>query len=366
MQAHRLSRADARRVAIRAQLLTADRPTDLLETVRHLTLVQADFTNHVALNADLVLWSRLGTRYERRHLAHAIERRDLIELRGFFRLAEDLALHLDGMLRRRAPGELEGWREGVRRWVGANDRCRLDILAHLEESGPATAREIPDTCVEPWASTGWTNNKNVMRMLEFMEQRGEVAVSGRLGRERMWDLADRIYRSTRPIPEPEATHQRNARRLRALGIARERATEMPIEPNDVGDAGEAAVVEGVRGEWRVDPAYLEGPFEGRTALLSPLDRLVFDRTRMQELFEFDYQLEMYKPAAKRRWGYFALPILHGDRLVGKLDAESKPKAHVLLVNAIHEDVPFTTAMRAAVDAELQDLGRLLDLEVEHR
>ena len=82
---------------------------------------------------------------------------------------------------------------------------------------------------------------------------------------------------------------------------------MPIEPVDVGEAGEPAVVEGTKGEWRVDPAALGEDFEGRTALLSPFDRLVHDRARAQELFDFEYTLEMYKPAAKRRWGYFALP-----------------------------------------------------------
>ena len=118
---------------------------------------------------------------------------------------------------------------------------------------------------------------------------------------------------------------------------------MPIEPVDVGEAGEPAVVEGVKGEWRVDPAALGGDFEGRTALLSPFDRLVYDRDRALELFDFEYTLEMYKPAAKRRWGYFALPILHEDRLVGKLDAIADRKASVLRVNAIHEDVKFTRA-----------------------
>ena len=119
-----------------------------------------------------------------------------------------------------------------------------------------------------------------------------------------------------------------------------RSTEVPGEPNYVGEVGEPAVVEGVRGKWRVDPAYLATPLEGRTALLSPLDRLVMDRKRMAEIFEFDYQLEMYKPAAKRRWGYWALPILYNDRLVGKLDATADRESGVLRVDAVHEDEPF--------------------------
>ena len=97
-------------------------------------------------------------------------------------------------------------------------------------------------------------------------------------------------------------------------------------------------------------------FEGRTALLSPFDRLVYDRARAQELFDFEYTLEMYKPAAKRRWGYFALPVLHDDRLVGKVDATADRKASVLRVNAIHEDVRFTRAMTKGVQAELDDLA----------
>ena len=138
---------------------------------------------------------------------------------------------------------------------------------------------------------------------------------------------------------------------------------MPMEPIHVGEAGEPAVVEGVKGEWRVDPAYLDDGFKGRTALLSPFDRLIHDRVRTEELFEFEYTLEMYKPAAKRRWGYFALPILHGDRLVGKLDAAADRKASVLRVNAIHEDVSFSPAMTTAVRKEIDDLADWLELDV---
>jgi uncharacterized protein len=163
------------------------------------------------------------------------------------------------------------------------------------------------------------------------------------------------------IPTDEARRIRDEKRLRALGIARARSPVCPGEPMDVGEAGEAAVVEGVRGQWRVDPAQLGQPFQGRAALLSPLDRLVFDRKRMTELFEFDYQLEMYKPAAKRRWGYYALPILYGDRLVGKLDATADHKATVLRIDAIHQDAPFTKAMTTAITRETKALATWLNL-----
>jgi uncharacterized protein YcaQ len=82
------------------------------------------------------------------------------------------------------------------------------------------------------------------------------------------------------------------------------------------------------------------------------------------LFDFEYTLEMYKPAAKRRWGYFALPILHGDRLVGKVDATADRKAGVLRVHAIHEDVTFTPAITAGVRKEIDDLARWLELDLD--
>jgi uncharacterized protein YcaQ len=116
----------------------------------------------------------------------------------------------------------------------------------------------------------------------------------------------------------------------------------------------------------VDPKALGQPFEGRTALLSPFDRLTYDRARAVQLFDFEYVLEMYKPQAKRRWGYFALPILHLDRLVGKLDATADRRGSKLVVNAIHQDVPFTRGIARAVDAEIAALASWLSLESVER
>ncbi|WDF43154.1 crosslink repair DNA glycosylase YcaQ family protein [Streptomyces sp. T12] len=361
---HELSRTDARRIAVRAQLLDCARPSGLLDAVRRLTLLQVDPTAAVAPNADLVAWSRLGSAgYSRTDLTDALADRSLLELQAMIRPGEDLALYRAEMAEWPERGTPSSWREYHRTWVGANDACRRDILDRLGAAGPLPSRELPDTCALPWKSSGWTNNRNVTKLLELMVQRGEVAVAGRRGGDRLWDLAERVYPDTPAVPVQEALRIRDERRLRALGIARARGPECQVEPADVGEAGEPAVVEGVRGKWRVDPAQLSSAFEGRAALLSPFDRLVHDRKRTVELFEYEYQLEMYKPAAKRRWGYFALPILYGDRLVGKLDATADRKGGSLRVDAIHQDVPFTKPMSAEIGREIADLARWLELEL---
>jgi uncharacterized protein YcaQ len=347
---------------VRAQLLGRPRPAGLLEVVRGLTMLQVDPVAAIAPSADLVAWSRLGSSYSPAELTAALDQRTLIELDAMIRPAGDIRLHKPDMCRWQR-GAVHGWRIGRRDWVLANDQCRQDILGRLAAAGPLSARDVPDTCAVAWRSTGWSNNRNVTQMLETMALRGEIAIAGRRGSQRLWDLASRVYPDDPMIEEAEALRIRNEQRLRTLGIARTRGPECRVEPVDVGEAGEPAIVAGVRGQWRVDPAQLGQPFSGRAALLSPFDRLVYDRKRMTELFDFDYQLEMYKPAARRRWGYYALPILYGDRLVGKLDAGADREAGVLRVNAIHQDVPFTAAMTRAIHAEMADLARWLKLDL---
>jgi uncharacterized protein len=354
---HQLTKEQARRIAVRAQLLDARRPTELLAVVHQLTLLQIDPTAAISPSADLVAWSRLGSAYQPTNLKKALEEdRTLFELDALVRPMSDLGLYLAGAV------DFPSYNSS-RAWLRDNDRFRRDILKLLRRSGPLVSRDIPDTSVVAWASSGWTGDRNVTQMLEFLMMRGEIAIAGRVGRERVWDLAERVYPADVVVPSvEEAERRKNERRLASLGIARQKTRKMPMEPTQVGEAGEPAVVEGVKGEWRVDPAAFGDNFEGRTALLSPFDRLVHDRVRAEELFDFEYALEMYKPAAQRRWGYFALPILHHDRLVGKVDAKADRKASVLRVNAIHEDVKFTRTMTKAVQSELEDLASWLGLE----
>ncbi|MCZ7436191.1 winged helix DNA-binding domain-containing protein [Micromonospora sp. WMMC241] len=342
MAPHRLDRVVARRVAVRAQLLDAHRPTDLRSVVDRLTFLQIDPTAAVAPNADLVAWTRLGAGYRPDDLVRALEReRSLFEHRAMIRPMADLGLHRP---------EMSAWPTDARRrdWLAANAGFHRYVLDALRDAGPRLSRDIEDRSVVPWPSTGWTNNRNVTQMLEFLAARGEIAVAGRAGRQRVWDLAERVYPATAAVPADEARRLRAERLLRSLGVAR---------PTVVGDAGEPAEIEGTTGCWRVDPAALDGtPFAGRTALLSPFDRLVHDRVRARELFDFDYRLEMYVPKARRRWGYFALPVLHHDRLVGKVDATVDRRASVLGVDAIHPDVPLTPELTDAVHGELAALA----------
>jgi uncharacterized protein YcaQ len=357
MVVHRLSKDEARRIAVRAQLLDRPRPADLVDVVDRLTVLQIDPTAAIAPSADLVLWSRLGSTYDPTDLTKALEQdRTLVETVAYIRSPRDLAAVI---------GETRagGFHPSTTAWFARNEPFRHDILALLESKGPLLSRDIPDTCVEPWPSSGWTNNRNVTKMLELLAFRGDVAISGRKGRQRFWDLPGRVYPTElTDLDHDSAVRYRNERRLEALGIARSSGPQIPGEAPYVGEAGEEAVVEGTPGTWRVHPAYVGLPFEGRTALLSPFDRLVHDRVRAEQLFDFDYVLEMYKPKDRRRWGYFALPVLHSDRLVGKLDATADRKAGTLAVNEIHQDVPFTEDMTAAVRAEIEDLAAWLGLE----
>ena len=222
---HRLTKAQARGIAVRAQLLDAPRPTDLLDVVQQLTLLQIDPTAAIAPSADLVAWSRLGSAYQPAKLQQALEQdRTLFELDALIRPMNDLGLYLAGAAERPSY-------ERSRAWLRDNDRFRREILDLLGSSGPLSSRDIPDTCAVPWASTGWSNNRNVTQMLEFLIARGEVAIAGRVGRERLWDLPERVYPADVVVPSvEEAERAKDERRLASLGIARQKARATAVEP----------------------------------------------------------------------------------------------------------------------------------------
>ncbi len=352
MTPHRLSLDEARRIAVRAQLLDAERPAAPVEVAEQLAAIKIDPTAVIAPCEHTVLWTRIGDAYEPGQLKKAVEQdRLLFELDGAFR-PMTLLPHLLVELRR--------WteRDRVREWLEANARFRVEVLARLRGEGPLLATAIPDTAaVARPNDSGWYSDNQVPRMLEVLSLRGEVAVSSRQGRNRLWDLAERVYPTGLPEPtREEAVQAMSERRLRAAGVAKHTAW------TPVRDAGEPVVVEDLKGTWRVDPealAALDDDPGGRVAFLNPYDGMLADRARLRDLFGFSYVLEQFKPKPERRYGLFAHPILLGDRFVGMLEAEQDRKQGTLHVRAVHEFLPFEEEERQMVRAEVEALARWL-------
>ncbi|TDN92033.1 crosslink repair DNA glycosylase YcaQ family protein [Microbacterium sp. BK668] len=355
--AHQLTKEQARRIIVRAQLLDADRPGDVVEVAEQLGYIKIDPTATIAPCEHTVLWSRIGWSYEPGQLQKAVEiDRLLFEFDGAFRPMSLLPLMLPAM--RRWPE-----REKTRQWLDANDRFARDILARLAAEGPLLASDIPDTAQVSRAPDGWSGSNQVPIMLDFLLRQGRVAIVGRENRHRRWDLAERVYPQDLPeYADEEAARLLGERMLQAAGIAKPHWWW-----NGVGKtSGEPAVVEGSAWKLRVDPAAvaaLEEDDGGRVAFLNPYDSLLFDRRRLEELFGFTYVLEQFKPKSQRVYGYFAHPILLGDRFVGMLDAEVDREREVLTVRAVHELLPFEPEESDMVRAEIGELADWLGVSV---
>ena len=353
---HRLTVDQARRIAVGAQLLDANRPGDVVGVAEQLGAIKIDPTATIAPAENTILWSRIGATYEPSQLTKAVEQDHLLfEFDGAFRPISLLPLMLPAM--RRWPQ-----RPKTREWLEANDRFRTDVLARLRADGPLLASDIPDTAQVTRPPDGWYGSNQVVHMLDFLQRQGEVAVVRREGRNRVWDLAERVYPTGMPQYElEEAESLLGDRRLQAAGIAKQKSPWTPV-----GEAGEPAVIEGSTRKYRVDPqalAALEQDDGGRVAFLNPYDPMLFDRPRLQELFEFEYVLEQFKPKPQRKYGFFAHPILMGDRFVGMLDAEVDREAEMLVVNAVHEFLPFDPEEDEMVRAEIDALAEWLGMGV---
>jgi uncharacterized protein YcaQ len=178
----------------------------------------------------------------------------------------------------------------------------------------------------------WWGRRKMGLMLEVLAAHGKVAVTGRRGTQRLWDLAERWYPETERVSLADANRELEEHRFRALGVKLE------------------------RGRLVVHPEANDEPVPPRVTFLSPFDRLVHDRARAEHLFGFYYRLEMYVPAAKREYGYYVLPILRGDRIVGRIEPVLDRKARVLHVKGVWWE---PGAKPVPLGKPLADLARFL-------
>jgi uncharacterized protein YcaQ len=321
-----VSLEQARRIAVRAQLLDGSGES-VLETVRRLGYLQIDPISTVAPPQHLVLWSRLGA-FDAEELDRLLwEERQLVEWRAFIWPVEDLPL-----LRARMRRALD---RNANEFLRENRSFRRYVLRELEARGPLLSREIEDHAGFQREHHEWWGARKMGLMLEILCARGEVAVVGRRGKQRLFDLAERWYPETATVSWREAERQLAEKRFRALGVRLE------------------------RGRWLAHPDAADGPVPDRVTFLSPFDRLIHDRDRTEALFGFFYRLEMFVPKAKREYGYYVLPILRGDRLVGRIEPVFDRRARVLRVTGVwweNGEEPMS------LDQPLASLARFLDAE----
>ena len=306
MKAREVSVVEARRIAVRAQLLDGS-ATDVLSTVRRLGHLQLDPISTVAPPQHLVLWSRLGP-FDRSELDRLLwEERKLVEWNAFLYPVEDLALIQARM--RRKPGAT-GWEKQLVGYLKENASFKRHVLRELEQRGPLLSREIDDHTSMRREDHRWWGSRKMGLMLQVLNARGEVAVVGRRGGQRVWDLADRWYPETEKLSWAEAERQIAEQRFRALGVRFD------------------------KGRWLAHPEATDGPVGNRVTFLSPFDGLTKNRDRAEALWGFYYRLEMYVPKAKREYGYYVLPILCGDRIVGRIEPVLDRRTRSLHVNGV--------------------------------
>jgi uncharacterized protein YcaQ len=302
--------------------------TSVLDTVRRLGSLQLDPTARVAPTQFLVLWSRLG-QYDRAELQRLLDERELFEWMAFVYPREALPALRSRMQRWPGSGV---WPQRIADWLQANAAFKRYVLRELDRNGPMLSRQFEDRVKVRWPASGWTGERNVGRMLEFLGARGEIATVGRRGKQRLWDLSHRWYGDVAALPHDEADAYFAEMRFRTRGV------------------------ELRTGRWIAHPDADDRPVR-RTTLLSPFDRLIHDRDRIQSLYDFYYRLEIYVPKAERQYGYFVLPVLHRDRLVGRIDPEVDRERGVLKLHAVHWE-------RDPVEIErpVRSLARFLGVE----
>ena len=327
--------AEARRVAVRAQGLDGS-ATDVLSTVRRLGRLQIDPISVVAPPQYLVLWSRLGP-YDRTELDRLLwEEKKLFEWNAFIWPIEDLPLI---RARMREPWGRTKSQRWAMEFLKEQAGLRRYVLRELEKRGPLPSRELEHSSARANERyTWWGTRAHLMWMLELLHSRGQIAVAGRRGGQRLWDLAERWYPETETVPLDKARRLIDEKRFRELGVRLQ------------------------RGRLVAHPEAEDGTVGTRVTFLSPFDRLVHDRDRAEALWDFYYRLEMYVPKAKREYGYYVLPILRGDRIIGRIEPAYDRKSGVLDVKGVFAEPGAPAGAGVGIARATRNLAKWLGAE----
>lgn len=374
-----LTLAEAQRIAVAAQALDRQPPTqpskaDVLTLIRRLGCIQIDTIHVVARSPYLVLWSRLGD-YEPVWLDELLyPDRQVFEY--WAHAASIIPIEHWPLFRSRMLAYADGQQGWWTQWQSENAEVLAHVLAEIRARGPLGAAdfEAPPGHV----SGGWWDWKPAKRALDVLWSAGELMIERRVNFHRRYELRERLLPHWDDSQMPlEADRRRRLAEiaLRAMGIATMRQLADYFRQKQIGlsETLEGLVADGMAervqvADWAV-PAYVDRsaweqyssppPVLEHTTLLSPFDNLIWDRDRTRALWGFDYTIECYVPAPKRRYGYFTLPILRRGALIGRLDAKAERKAGVFRVKALYfePNVPLDEAIIADVAQALQSCAR---------
>ncbi len=383
----------ARRLAVAKQHLSGRLPhrpgkESILDAARDLAYIQWDPVNVVAPAHELTVWSRLGS-FRRSDLEDLMwKEKRLFQGWGHaasLLLTEDYPIHYSMM--RRYPECLSSgwgrWRDWARKWIPAHKKLRRAVLKELR-SGPQTTNQFADHAKTFHRGEGWSSGSDVSEMLFHLWMSGEVMIVGHEGRQNLWGLADSFLPgwTERKLLSPSRVESLCAQRaIRGLGLASRTEVHLSFPNGHYLRLKETLAT--LEAEGSIHPVRVEGlpgrdiryvhdddlellgslgeEWEPRLSILGPFDNLLTVRGRVGQLFGFDFVHENYIPKEKRKFGVYVMPLLYGDRLVGRITPRMDRDASRLLIEGIFAEDSASTEPKLGeeIATAISELARFL-------